>query len=52
MRPRMKPTCRRKRLPRQRLAYDELLANQLALLLIRAQLRGARRARASPATAS
>ena len=29
-------------LPRQRLAYDELLANQLALLLIRAQLRGLR----------
>ncbi len=43
-------------LPRQRLAYDELLANQLALLLIRARLRapggrqvagdGKRRARA------
>src|ERR1700759_2525859 len=29
-------------LPRQRLAYDELLANQLALMLIRAQLRGIR----------
>ena len=29
-------------LPRQRLAYDELLANQLALMLIRAQLRGLR----------
>ena len=26
--------------PRRRLAYDELLANQLALMLIRAQLRG------------
>ena len=29
-------------LPRQRLAYDELLANQLALMLIRAQLKGIR----------
>ena len=28
--------------PRQRLAYDELLANQLALLLMRANLRGAK----------
>ena len=27
---------------RQRLAYDELLANQLALMLIRAQLKGIR----------
>ena len=29
-------------LPRQRLAYDELLANQLALMLIRARLKGVR----------
>ncbi len=39
-------------LPRQRLAYDELLANQLALLLIRARLRAPGGRRVSPAMGS
>ena len=38
--PSMTATCRPTTPARQRLAYDELLANQLALLLIRANLRG------------
>ena len=37
---------------RQRLAYDELLANQLALLLIRAHMRERQGPRRSPAPAS
>ena len=36
----MTAICRPDTPARQRLAYDELLANQLALLLIRANLRG------------
>ena len=45
-----RPICRPKPPPRRRLAYDELLANQLALMLIRAHLRGPAWAGASPAT--
>ena len=38
--PCMTASCHPSTPARQRLAYDELLANQLALLLIRANLRG------------
>ena len=39
--PAREPISRRQHAARQRLAYDELLANQLALALIREQMRGA-----------
>ena len=46
-----RPTSRREGLAWSRLAYDELLAGQLALALVRAHLRRPRRPRAPPATA-